>query len=557
MVILNSYILVFFRVLFGMTAGVLANWGLVFWFSWELGYVSNLTVNLELRIDWIAALFVATIFLISGCVGFFMSVYMSGEDSVKRFNITLYLFIFSMIILVVARSFPVVMVGWDWLGVTSFLLVIYYEGKKSFDAAIITALTNRIGDGLLIVGLSGLVFRHDLVLDNIKPACWSLVFIAGCATKRAQIPFRSWLPAAMMAPTPVSSLVHSSTLVTAGIYLLIRSNSLWIYSPLSCIVLMGVGLCTTVIAGVVAVTERDIKKVIALSTLSQLGLIAFRLGLGEVKLAFLHLLCHAFFKAGIFLRVGSIIRYNSGNQAFNTFRIATINLCPAAILGLFIGRVSLAGIPGTAGYISKESIIASGYRCTPWLSRILLWFRVALTTLYSIRIILGLTRVVKSGLPNFSISREVFSLSVPGIVLVSIGLVGGELVLLRRAGGFYFEAASSREAWFVPYLIISLGFSLAVRLKFFYSKFYELGFKWIYRILFLDTISRSVLRNKASRRFLCFSKEGENIAEVFIPQTVLTTRLQYMRSIHNFVQRASVPRGIAAISGLFVAFFII
>jgi NADH-quinone oxidoreductase subunit L len=209
---------------------------------------------------------------------------------------------------------------------------------------------------------------------------------------------------------------------------------------------MGAGLCTTVMAGVVAVTERDIKKVIALSTLRQLGLIAFSLGLGEVKLAFLHLLCHAFFKAGIFLRVGSIIRYNSGNQAFNTFSIATINLCPAAVLGLFIGSVSLAGIPGTAGYISKESIIASGYGYTPWLTSTLLWLRVALTTLYSLRIILGLTRVVKSGLPNFRSSREVFSLSVPGVVLVLMGLVGGELVLLRSAGRFYFEAASSREA---------------------------------------------------------------------------------------------------------------
>nr|UDN39108.1 NADH dehydrogenase subunit 5 [Dendostrea sandvichensis] len=557
MVVLNSYILVFFSIMMGMLAGVLANWGLLFWFSWELGYVSLMSVNLELRLDWMAALFVATIFLISGCVGFFMNVYMSGEDSVVRFNIMLYLFILSMIVLVVASSMPVVMVGWDWLGVTSFLLVMYYEGKKSFDAAMITALTNRIGDGLLIVGLSGLVFRHDLVLDNMKPACWSLVFIAGCATKSAQIPFSSWLPAAMMAPTPVSSLVHSSTLVTAGIYLLIRSNSLWIYSPLSCMVLMGVGLCTTVMAGVVAVTESDMKKVIALSTLSQLGLMAFSLGLGEVKLAFLHLLCHAFFKAGMFLSVGSMISYNSGNQAFNTFSIATMNLCPAAILGLFMGSVSLAGIPGTAGYISKESIIASGYSCTPWLSSMLLWFSVALTTLYSIRIILGLTSVVKSGLPNFSMSREVFSLSVPGIVLVSMGLVGGELVLLSSAGGFYFEAASSSEAWFVPYLMISLGFSLAVSLKFFYSKFYELGFKWIYSMLFLDTISRSVLSNKASSSFLCFSKEGENMAEVFIPQTVLTTSLQYMSSIHNFVQRASVPSGIAAISGLFVAFFMI
>lgn len=248
-------------------------------------------------------------------------------------------------------------------------------------------------------------------------------------------------------------------------------------SSTTCSLLVGAGLSTTVIAGVMAVTESDIKKVIALSTLSQLGLIAFSLGLGEIKLAFLHLLCHAFFKAGIFLRVGSMISFNSGNQSFNTFRIATINLCPAAVLGLFMGRVSLAGIPGTAGYISKESIIASGYGCTPWLSSVLLWLSVALTTLYSLRVILGLTTVVKSGLPNFRASRELFSLSVPGVVLVFIGLVGGELVLLRRSGGFFFEAAPSSEAWFVPYLMIVIGTTIAVSLKFFYSAFYELRFK--------------------------------------------------------------------------------
>ena len=148
---------------------------------------------------------------------------MSGKDRVSRFNIILYLFILSIIVLVVASSMPGVILGWDWLGVTSFLLVMYYEGKKSFDAAIITGLTNRIGDALLICRVAGMCFSFDLRLD-IKPYCWALIFVVGCVTKRAQVPFRRWLPAAIIAPTPVSSLVHSSTLVTAGIYLLIRSN---------------------------------------------------------------------------------------------------------------------------------------------------------------------------------------------------------------------------------------------------------------------------------------------------------------------------------------------
>lgn len=165
----------------------------------------------------------------------------------------------------------------------------------------------------------------------------------------------------MMAPTPVSSLVHSSTLVTAGIYLLIRSSTFWLSSNAACSLLIGVGIITTTIAGVRAVMERDVKKVVALSTLRQLGIMAFRLGLGEVELAFMHLVCHAFFKAGMFLRVGSIIRHNAGNQFFRRFGISVASLSPSAVFGLFMGRISLMGIPGTAGYASKESIVASGY----------------------------------------------------------------------------------------------------------------------------------------------------------------------------------------------------
>lgn len=265
-------------------------------------------------------------------------------------------------------------------------------------------------------------------------------------TKRAQVPFRRWLPAAIMAPTPVSSLVHSSTLVTAGIYLLIRSHVMWEKSYIACSFLVRAGLLTSIVAGYSAVTEPDVKKIIALSTLSQLGLMAFSLGLGEVDLAFMHLLCHAFFKAGMFLRVGALISHNVGDQYFSDFSSPTAVLSPAALLRLLVGSLSLVGIPGTAGYASKESIVAVSYSVLSLPAVVLMVGRVAFTMLYSARIIAGLTHLVKTGKFDVGGSREVFKLSVPGLLLVMFGLVGGELVVSLSISNCFFEGCSSSEA---------------------------------------------------------------------------------------------------------------
>nr|AKC99413.1 NADH dehydrogenase subunit 5 [Saccostrea mordax] len=532
-----------------MLAAVMANCGLSFWFCWELGHVSMISVSLDFCMDWIAALFMGVIMMISGCVGFFMSAYMGPEDTLKQFNLTLYSFVSSMLILVVASSMPVVLLGWDWLGVTSFLLVMYYESKKSFDAAMITALTNRVGDALLICSTAGMCMASDLSLD-MKPYCWSSIFIIGCITKSAQVPFSSWLPAAMMAPTPVSSLVHSSTLVTAGVYLLIRSSTFWSNSDMACSLLMGVGIITTTIAGVSAVMETDVKKVVALSTLSQLGIMAFSLGLGEIELAFMHLVCHAFFKAGMFLSVGSMISHNAGNQLFNSFGLTGVSLSPSAVFGLFMGSISLMGIPGTAGYASKESIVASGYSSNSWFMGGLMYVGIGLTALYSIRVLVGVTGLAKHGIRDFLGSRETVMLSVPGVFLVFMGLIGGEFVLLSSSGAFFFEALSSSEAWFCPYLMVMIGVIVGSSLQLFLSAFYELKSKWIYGMVYLDLTSRSLVSEKSSVSFSEVSGDGENVAEVSIPVSTLEVGLEYLSDVHNVVQRASMTAGVSASVGL-------
>nr|NP_037550.2 NADH dehydrogenase subunit 5 [Crassostrea gigas] len=548
MVALNSFMMLGVSVILGSMASYFGSSEISLWICWELGSVSLISVNLEMCLDWMSLTFASVILLISSCVGLFMDFYMK-EDALKTFNWMVYAFIFSMIVLVFAGSMPMMLVGWDWLGVTSFLLVMFYEGKKSFDAAMLTALTNRIGDGLLICSTAGMIMSCDLSLD-MKPYCWSVVFVAGCATKSAQVPFSSWLPAAMMAPTPVSSLVHSSTLVTAGIYLLIRSHVMWEKSPVACSFLLCAGLLTSVTAGISAVTETDVKKIIALSTLSQLGLMAFSLGLGEIDLAFMHLLCHAFFKAGMFLSVGSLINYGTGDQSFSKFSSPTVSLSPVALMSLFIGSMSLVGIPGTAGYASKESIVAVSYSVSSLPIVILMIGSVLLTMLYSARIVKALLSFTFTSKFDLSNSYESFKLSLPGLLLVIFGLIGGELVASLSVNNCFFEGASSSEAWVSPYTAIFIGFILIMVIRFILNYLEEKGYKWEYSMVLYDISSRtSNFLEPAEGLGEDSTVNMDNNSESVIPQGAWKAGVGYLSNGHNVVQRASPPSTVTSPSG--------
>ena len=232
--------------------------------------------------------------------------YIIEEKFFSRFGMLVFLFVLSMWVLILSPRLVRLLLGWDGLGVTSYLLVCYYSSEKRFNASILTALTNRVGDVALLLrialwaglgGFSYLLRRNRATLG--LPMAGGVVFILAAITKRAQIPFSSWLPAAIAAPTPVSALVHSSTLVTAGVYILIRLNFIveglggnW--------ALLLVGAITTCMAGASALFEKDIKKVVALSTLRQLGVMFFSLGVGAAGVAFSHLISHAYFKAILF-----------------------------------------------------------------------------------------------------------------------------------------------------------------------------------------------------------------------------------------------------------------
>jgi len=311
-------------------------------------------------VDYLSLLFFSVVSLISSVVFLYRKFYMDDFFSKlnylnHRFFYLLFLFVVSIILLVFSGSWIVVMLGWDGLGLVSFLLVIFYSNSSSLDSGLITVFTNRFGDCLFIFRFVFIFYRGFFLIDFLS-YCSCLFFIVvlflGCITKRAQLPFSSWLPAAMAAPTPVSSLVHSSTLVTAGVFLLVRFNFLmegiFVY-------LLPISLFTRFLAGACAVCEMDFKKVVAISTLSQLGFMIFSISSGLWLLGFLHIIFHAFFKSSLFLSTGNLIHYLLGDQDSRNFGSLGSSFFSKMIFS--ISNLSLMGFPFSLGFYSKDTII--------------------------------------------------------------------------------------------------------------------------------------------------------------------------------------------------------
>jgi len=302
---------------------------------------------------------------------------MDREAKYKQFISLILSFLFSMFLLVFSGDLLTLFVAWDLLGFSSLFLVIFYRSRSSLGGGLLTGITNRVGDVFLLVlfGLGG-TFAGNV---NISLA---LLLILVSITKSAQVPFSSWLPAAILAPTPVSALVHSSTLVTAGVYLLFR------FSALCFPLLAWVGVFTTIYAGLRCLFEADIKKVIALSTLSQLGLMMSSLGLGCRSLAFVHLNIHATIKAILFITVGSIIHINFGSQEVRASS-GLMYSCPFLVVVMLIGRLSLCGLVFLSAGSSKEPILESSFNSgSSLLFTILFYFGIFLTGAYCFRLIL-------------------------------------------------------------------------------------------------------------------------------------------------------------------------
>jgi NADH-quinone oxidoreductase subunit L len=393
--------------------------------------------------------------LVVTCVGFLIHLYASGymypDPSYSRFFAYMNLFLASMLILVLADNLVFLYVGWEGVGLCSYLLIgFWYQDPENGQAARKAFVVTRVGDTAMVIGLF-LIFRelHTLNIQEVMaqaPRYWgenstpvilvTLLLLGGAVGKSAQLPLQSWLPDAMAGPTPVSALIHAATMVTAGVYLIARTHELFLLAPSVQFLVAVIGALTLLLAGFSALTQTDIKRILAYSTISQIGYMFLALGVGAWSFAIFHLVTHAFFKALLFLSAGSVILNVHHEQ--NIFRMGGLkNYLPLPFFGFLVGSACLAALPFTSGFYSKDPILAYAWASeagSPWL-----WLAGALgaflTALYSFRLIF----VVFFGRPNctptpFQVPRSVrIRMQIALLTLISLALTGGMLDLPLEA----------------------------------------------------------------------------------------------------------------------------
>nr|QXU60445.1 NADH dehydrogenase subunit 5 [Acasta sulcata] len=423
----NLIFLIFFSLstLLFLLSLIMVNLSISFYFSWNIFSWGATDINMIFLLDWVSLMFLSFVLFISGSVFYYSGEYMEGEINISRFIFLLASFVGSMGLLIFSPNLISILLGWDGLGLVSYCLVIYYQNYKSLNAGTLTVLSNRVGDVLILIGIVWMINFGDWSFVAWMGKDQSLILVSALIvmaslTKSAQIPFSAWLPAAMAAPTPVSSLVHSSTLVTAGIYLVIRLG--WVYDFWMNEMLMILSVLTMFMAGLGACFEFDLKKIIALSTLSQLGLMMYSLSLGLVKVALFHLLMHALFKALLFMSAGCIIHGFKGWQDIRMMGNMMISL-PFISSCFVVSNLALSGMPFLAGFYSKDMILELSLMGElNIISLIMLFLSTGLTVAYTFRLIYYMVRrdYVLNGSTNLSDGWGIMVKSCLGLVMFSI-----------------------------------------------------------------------------------------------------------------------------------------
>jgi len=401
------------------------------------------SLSLSVSLDFSALVFLATLVNVSVSVLLFSYYYLESTFSYRCFLSIVLCFLGSMFGLVLAGDLLTLLVFWDLLGFTSFFLVIYYRSRTALAGGILTGLTNRLGDCFFL-----LFFGTVLYFGTTPPSVCCYVLLLVSMTKSAQVPFSAWLPAAMSAPTPVSAIVHSSTLVTAGVYLLYR------FVLLPTFVILVIGIFTSLLAGATALCEQDVKKIIALSTLRQLGVMVSSIGLGARGFSFLHLNLHAFYKALLFVVIGIVIHSQYGSQEVRALG-SLAGLSSLSLIILSLARFSLCGITFMSGWVSKEAILRVFYNSSSSLILLFLYYvGIALTLSYSTRLVLLAARG-SCFLPQVLVAPLLPSVvKFPLLFLALLSVLEGRLLSPRL--GLNFTCIEYWEALFL-FVIIGLG----------------------------------------------------------------------------------------------------
>ena len=350
------------------------------YFTWIQS--GSLRIGFDLTIDRLTAVMLLVITGVGLLIHTYAIGYMEHEDGYARFFCYLNLFMFFMLLLVLASNFLLLFVGWEGVGLCSYLLIgFYYQENFANNAGTKAFVVNRIGDFGFLLGMLLLVVHfHTLDFGQLANAVTSLpveaglgmltvitlLLFVGATGKSAQFPLYVWLPDAMAGPTPVSALIHAATMVTAGVYMIARASFLYNHTPVALHLVALIGLFTAVFAATIGVTQTDIKKVFAYSTVSQLGYMFLGLGVGAYSTGVFHLMTHAFFKALLFLGAGSVIHGLSGEQDLRHMG-GLRKFMPITCWTLLVASLAISGIPPFSGFYSKDAILLAAYAHAPWM----------------------------------------------------------------------------------------------------------------------------------------------------------------------------------------------
>ncbi len=450
---------------------------------WQWIFAGELNLEIAFRLDQLSAVMLLVVTGVGGLIHLFSVGYMKEDEGFARYFAYLNLFIVFMVVLVLGASVPVLFIGWEGVGLCSYLLIGFWfnitansdAGKKAF-------LMNRIGDmGVLIAmfllwyGLGTLDFATiaerapSLLTSNGALAVAIALFLfVGCAGKSAQIPLFTWLPDAMAGPTPVSALIHAATMVTAGVYLIARSNVIFTLAPTAQLVVTAIGAGTALVAALIGLRQWDIKKVLAYSTVSQLGYMFMGVGSGAYTAGVFHLVTHALFKAALFLGSGAVIHalhhaYHSAHAHGDAQDMRVMgglrHRLPLTWIVMWIATLAIAGFPGLSGFFSKDEILAATFaRGAAGDGAWFIFYGVALvaallTAIYMARMMAltfhGESRVTEKAQEH--VHEVPWTMSLPLVVLAGLSVVGGIINLPAFVGGHHWL-----EHWLEPVLEPSL-----------------------------------------------------------------------------------------------------
>lgn len=408
----------------------------------------GVNVDFSFQLDQLSIMMTLIITGIGTLIHLYSTGYMSHDEGYYKFFSYLNLFVFSMLLLVLGANYLILFIGWEGVGLCSFLLIgFWYQNKEYTKAARKAFIMNRIGDLGLLLGIF-MIAKHTNALDYQTVAnsvslfdldgsvilfITSSLFI-GAVGKSAQIPLFTWLPDAMAGPTPVSALIHAATMVTAGIYLVVRSNFLYELAPTTMDGILLIGLLTAMVAAFIALRQNDIKKVLAYSTVSQLGFMFVALGMGAYTAAMFHLLTHAFFKALLFLGSGSVIHAMGGEQdmRFMGGLKSKLKITHATFL---IGTLAISGFPMLSGMISKDAILAAAFERS-FIYWGILFVIAAMTATYMFRLYYltfhGSFRGTEE--QKAHLHESPWTMTLPLVVLAVLSVVGGFINLPHIIG---------------------------------------------------------------------------------------------------------------------------